>query len=350
MAPSRDSSSSRSKKRKPTYLVRKEQVRELEKRVRALRDELAALQDAKDHANTDLTEAKNQVLKEVVRRQQLALASAHAMIYSHLSSQQENPMYTHIHLPRQCRERRQTLLRMKDDKFRQCHNYLAERCRHLDMAKDHSTIDQFEDADGNFICHRFDVIHIRGARSLHEVYEALTFFMFNMEISVSETLGDITVREDFDSLHDGGYMSNHRFVSSHDGGTSEVNTALFAQWFDDGNDLEGAACALVATDSIDEDDVHPYESLSHVRRDVTASIALTEEFSRDATSPGSRDLNDADDEVVVVMRRAAFMKLYRPSFDVPEEVLLNMRDRIAQWPNVMLQTMRDMIDGRIVRE
>ncbi|KAG2860611.1 hypothetical protein PC113_g7893 [Phytophthora cactorum] len=41
------------------------------------------------------------------------------------------------------------------------------------------------------------------------------------------------------------------------------------------------------------------------------------------------------------MRRIAFMKIHNPGFEAPENSLIDMSERITQWPKVMIQTIRD---------
>ncbi|KAG2771277.1 hypothetical protein JG687_00018321 [Phytophthora cactorum] len=339
----------RSKKRIPTYVIRKEEARALEEEVQALHKQLAALQDAKDTASIKLSTTKNQILREYLHTQELAIASTSAMLFNHLSNQPDNPIKAHIHLPKHQAARRETLVNMKNDKFRQCHEYLAARSRSLDMTKDHFSVDQYEDTDGNLICQRFDVTHFHGVKSLKQVYDALVFFMFNIEISISETLGDITVRDDYDIVDNGAYISNHRLVSNHDIVTSEVNAATFAQHFDGPNPFESSTCAFLATDTVDEDDLHPYNSLEFVRRDVSAALVLTEELKKSAgseksSSDWSQDDSEGEEECVVVMRRVVFTKIHNPNFEVPENALIDISERVTQWAKVMMQAIQDVID------
>ncbi|KAJ8574985.1 hypothetical protein ON010_g4233 [Phytophthora cinnamomi] len=340
------SGTSRTKKRKHTYLVRKEEACALEDKIQRLRRKLAALEEANGDDDIKIARAtlNNQALRMAVHSQHLAVASAHSMISYHLESQHENPMSTHIHLTKSRSERRETLIAMKRTKFTQCYSYLMERCRCLDMSKDHFSEDRFEDTDGNFTCHRFDVIHFRGVQSLKQVYDALTFFMFNMEISVSEMLGDITIREDYDNLDDGTYASNHRLVSSYESGvTTETNAVSFAQLFGHHNEFAGSPCSIVVADSVDEDDLHPYDTLTRVRRDVTVAVVLTEQrcASTEARSGGSAYSSRQDSDVMdVVVRRAIFIKVHRPEFWMPEYDLLDLYDRVTKWPDVMMQSVR----------
>ncbi|KAL3660382.1 hypothetical protein V7S43_014535 [Phytophthora oleae] len=288
-----------------------QEAEDLAEMAQALRKELAELQKPADN-------------------RQLALASAQSMIYDHLlGTQCKNPMHTNIHLPRQRSARRNVLLDRKSDNIRQCYDYLKARSNDLDLSKNYFSVDKFEDSAGNLVGRRFDVIRFHGSRSLKQIYDALARFMCSLEGSDS-TLGDITGRDDYQALNGGAYISNHRFESNHEGVRSEVNTTSFAQYFGDQNELEDSKCAVLITDSIDADDLHPYDPLAFVRRDVTAGIVLTEEKNCD--------------EVVVLMRHAAFMKVYRPSFDVPDKVMNEMYERTAQWPTTMVQTIRRLID------
>ncbi|KAG2897660.1 hypothetical protein PC117_g22744 [Phytophthora cactorum] len=258
----------RSKKRIPTYVIRKEEARALEEEVQALHKQLAALQDAKDTASIKLSTTKNQILREYLHTQELAIASTSAMLFNHLSNQPDNPIKAHIHLPKHQAARRETLVNMKNDKFRQCHEYLAARSRSLDMTKDHFSVDQYEDTDGNLICQRFDVTHFHGVKSLKQVYDALVFFMFNIEISISETL---------------------------------------------------------------------------------AALVLTEELKKSAgseksSSDWSQDDSEGEEECVVVMRRVVFTKIHNPNFEVPENALIDISERVTQWAKVMMQAIQDVID------
>uniref|UniRef100_H3GIH6 Uncharacterized protein n=1 Tax=Phytophthora ramorum TaxID=164328 RepID=H3GIH6_PHYRM len=337
------------KKREFTYLVRKEEARVLQEKPQALRKELKALQEATGSDNFKLRQAttKNQVLKSAVRTQQLTVACTQSVLSNHLRDQHENPMYTRVVLPKKCSERREVLTGMKNAKFMQCYSYLTERSGSLDMTKNHFFEDRFEDAHGNFTCHRFDVVHFCGVQSLKQVYDALTVFMFNMEISVSKALGDITVREDYDSPNDCTHILNHRLISNCDSGvTTGAITVSFAQHFEDHNALTSSACALAVMDSVDEDDLYPYDSANCVRRDITAAVALAPVW-RDKKSGKTRpapelaqcsaarqDSSEDDEELVVVMRRAALLKV-RPA-----------ESEMADRPGLMLQTIRAIIHAR----
>ncbi|KAL4129186.1 hypothetical protein PRIC2_005197 [Phytophthora ramorum] len=349
------------KKREFTYVVRKEEARVLQEKPQALRKELEVLQEATGSDNFKLRQAttKNQVLKSAVRTQQLTVACTQSVLSNHLRDQHENPMYTRVVLPKKCSERREVLTGMKNAKFMQCYSYLTERSGSLDMTKNHFSEDRFEDAHGNFTCHRFDVVHFCGVQSLKQVYDALTVFMFNMEISVSKALGDITVREDYDSPNDCTHILNHRLISNCDSGVTTGAIAVsFAQHFEDHNAFTSSSCALAVMDSVDEDDLYPYDSANCVRRDITAAVALApvwrvKKFGKTRPAPelaqcsaARQDSSEDDEELVVVMRRAAFLKVRPAESEMADSELLELYDFIAKWPGLMLQTIRAIIHAR----
>lgn len=51
---------------------------------------------------------------------------------------------------------------------------------------------------GDLCALRLAVIPFEGVESPRQVFNALLFYLFNMEINISELLGDITIREDDD--------------------------------------------------------------------------------------------------------------------------------------------------------
>ncbi|GMF40122.1 unnamed protein product [Phytophthora fragariaefolia] len=174
-----------------------------------------------------------------------------------------------------------------------------------------------------------------------------------MEVSASEALGDMSVRENYDDLGDDIYASNHRLVSTYESGAvTEANTVSFAQLFGRKNEYYGSPCSIVVADSVDEDDLHPYNTNNRVRRDVTAAVVLTEhaagskEYHVEDVKSCSQNSQDKG-LVDVVVRRVTFIKVHRPEFEIPENDLLDLFDRITRWPDVMMQSVRATITAQL---
>ncbi|RLN05663.1 hypothetical protein BBJ28_00026318 [Nothophytophthora sp. Chile5] len=82
----------------------------------------------------------------------------------------------------------------------------------------------------------------------------------------------------------------------------------------------------MAIDSIDEDELYPYFPSERVRLDTSGVIVLTAN-RRKAKGSGQKpsglsveglEVPNAEGELVVTLRRAAFLKLYNPQFPVSE--------------------------------
>ncbi|CAI5739996.1 unnamed protein product [Hyaloperonospora brassicae] len=216
---------------------------------------------------------------------------------------------------------------------------------------------RYEDTDGNFCCDRFEFFHFTGVQSLKQVFDAIKYFMLNMEITISEALGHTTVREDYDTMDDSTSIWNYRLVSTDTYGiTSEVNKVVLTEYLEESALMGGRPCAVMVTDSVDVDDLYPYESQKRVRIDISATTVLTQMtctspkstegeqeirngVDKDAPRAGSRD------DVVVVMQRAAFMKMHRPAFEIPRNAMRSLKEGIASWGEVEVQSIREAVNG-----
>lgn len=252
-----------------------------------------------------------------------------------------NPLASFIHLPSNPIARRDTLLAMKQQRLSVGNQFLSTRCQQLDPLKPYLTESRIETAAGDFCCTRFDVHQFHDMKDARLVYDALIGYLFNMEISVTEQLGELVVREDFDSLQEG--VSNYRLVSCCPYGVQqEMNTTIFAS-FDDVKEnahdasFSPAGYGLVISDFVDSDDQYPYRPRENVRRDITAAIKITTHRSINQKSGTS--------EFVVVMHRAAFVKLHQSELEMDNTARLAMQDAVTSWGDVMIRSIRDRLLG-----
>eukprot|EP00644_Phytophthora_capsici_P014711 jgi/Phyca11/10660/fgenesh1_pm.PHYCAscaffold_53_\ len=235
-----------------------------------------------------------------------------------------------------------------DPKLRNAYEYIMARSSHSQPEKMQLSDERFESAQGDLCCVRYETIHFRGVESLEQVYNALIFYLTNMEISISERLGNITVRDDYDSIEGTAY--NSRISSTEDCGvTTEMNAVSFPQLF--GKDELGVGvgpCAIMASDCVDEDELYPYNSVERVRKDVSGAVLLTV-GRRKVNHKGDKRIGTAvmpgeeETELVVTMRRAAFVKLHKPKFPVSPFALQELHEGIARWGDVMLKTVRSVV-------
>lgn len=243
-------------------------------------------------------------------------------------------MSSYIRLGKTWSERRATLVALKETKLRDAFEYVTARAVALDPLTPHVTDDRFETASGDFCCIRFETIQFRGLASVRQVYDALFDYVLNMETSISETLGHVTVRDEYD--YAGKSLSNHRQLATEYGVEIELNGVMFAQFYDAHAPSAGGPCGIVAVDSVDDDELHPYTPGDRVRKDISATVVVQGHRYR---RPGAED-----DELVVVMTRGAFIKLYRSNNVVmPLQTELEIRDGITRWGHAMLKCINDIL-------
>ncbi|EGZ29331.1 hypothetical protein PHYSODRAFT_471474, partial [Phytophthora sojae] len=180
---------------------------------------------------------------------------------------------------------------------------------------------------GDFCGVRFETVQFSGVKSLQQVYDAAVYYLTNMEISITERLGHVTVRDDYDSVH--GSMYNARVLSTVCNDVMlETSSLLFPKM-----DPEGK----YALDSVDEDELYPYNSATRVRKDISATAVFVAR-RKPAT-------NGVEGELVVTMIRAAFLKIHRPQFPLSDETLHELSTGIMAWGDVMVKTIRSIVYG-----
>lgn len=341
-----NSASSNKKKRKLSHAQRKEMLAE---EIRLLESGVATLKTRglppeemllMDPVLLPIVEGKAGILY-ALQAQQLRVASIQSALSQCVLDQQFYPLYSRIHLTKDWNERRAALLAIREQKLQVALEFV-NAC--ANSSQSHFSENKFETEEGDLCCVRYETVDFPGVASLEQVFDALWFFMTNMEIVISEQLGQITLRDDYDTAD--GRAINTRFISNSSGLTTEGNVVTFRRMFDEGVDhFNGERCAVVAVDSIDEDELHPYISHERARRDASGAIVLTASRrpkESGATAP-QHLRGDEEDELVVTMRRATFWKFYRPAFPLPELAIHDFHDGMTAWADVMVRTLRSKV-------
>ncbi|KAG7377499.1 hypothetical protein PHYPSEUDO_011530 [Phytophthora pseudosyringae] len=353
------------KKRKASYVKRKEETQDLKTQVGALQKQVDDLREkaglapiSSSDQELELWKARSftNLLERATHEQQIDVARAQSKMLQLQENLSKNPLYRPIRLPKGWAERRNILLSLREEMMTRGCQYVAARSQPLDSGCSHFSDHLYEDENGNFCCERFEFIHFQGVKSLRQVFEAVQFFMNTMEISISEKLGHTTVREDYDNNVDGGPSScNCRLVSkSSENVTMEMNCIAFAEYFDMRSEFEGQPCAVMVTDCVDADELYPYSPNDRVRRDVGAAIVLTEVIpekaarsSNDKQSEGGgvQGRRGEEEGVVVLMQRAAFLTIHRPEFEISEASMDSLPEGVSNWGDVMVQAIRGFVQS-----
>jgi WASH complex subunit 7 len=239
-------------------------------------------------------------------------------------------------------QRRAMLLGMKDQKIHEAHRFLIERTRHLDLRKPSCEVSQFESENGDQCTLKIDVTHFAGVASVRQVFEALQFYFFNVEISFTEMTGMLAVRENEESAEKS--VLHHRLCFTHPSGVLiEKNGICFI----DSSGLESGDpddhSAIIAGDFVDQDDLYPYCPLERVRKDTTSALKLSA-FRRlkanrmAASSPTAGQ--EEETELVVVLTRWYFACIRNPEISVDKNMLQTISNEQPAGFDVMLKSMR----------
>ncbi|KAG6604543.1 uncharacterized protein IUM83_14135 [Phytophthora cinnamomi] len=312
-----------------------EEAIELRQEVRRLESLVAVLkirspepgQESDVDAMLKQTEEENVKLRDSARKKHLQVAEIQSA-----GNQRTHPLYTRICLPKDVNQRRAKLMAIREEKLRNGYNFVMDPRHFVDVDKTTYSDELFESEEGDFCGVRFEIVQFPGVKSLKQVYDAAVYYLTNMEISITERLGHITVRDDYDSVD--GSMYNARVLSSvRNGITMETSSLLFPKM-----DLE-EKYGIVAIDSVDEDKLYPYNPAKRVRKDISATVVFT------ARRKPSTKCSGCEDELVVTMRGSAFLRIHRPQFPVPDDALQELSTGIMAWGDVMVKTIRSIVYG-----
>ncbi|KAL4172128.1 hypothetical protein KRP22_007302 [Phytophthora ramorum] len=72
-------------------------------------------------------------------------------------------------------------------------------------------------------------------------------------------------------------------------------------------------------------------------------LAMRRQKLRGARQPAEANLGTEEEELIVTMRRATFLKIRRPEFPVSELALEELHDEMMQWADVMLKSIRNIV-------
>ncbi|RLN74390.1 hypothetical protein BBJ28_00013725 [Nothophytophthora sp. Chile5] len=309
----------------------------LQAQVAQLRKE--AKRNARQNDNRSLLqkELTSGFLREAIQLQQVSLVTVQSALSGCVSAQERLPYEMDIHLGADLEQRRDELASLKSRKTQASQAYLAERTRFLDCMSPSSESSRFATLDGGYCALHFDITPFEGVESVKKVYDALLFYYSNMEIRVTEILGDVTIREDDDSAGLG--ISQCRLVSYLSNGVQlETNNVMFTEFREDDVEFgDGRAFGVFTSDSVNDDGLYPYIPSQRVRQDMTSTVTV-KAYKRE-----KQDAVSQDEELVVVMTRSCLLKIHPTQLQLPPAAVHELREGVGQWGDVMLQSVRELV-------
>ncbi|TYZ57792.1 hypothetical protein PybrP1_003251 [[Pythium] brassicae (nom. inval.)] len=348
-ATSRQPARTKRKPRKATHTLRKEEKSELVGEIERLQTQLDKLQRRAlglDDGKTDEQRCGAvAALRDALQQQLARFTDAQALFSSLGTSQVISPIGVPIRLGRDRRERLATLAAVRDKKMRVAQSFLARRCgpEGLSSRTPRTEEQRFETPGGDFFAVHFSASQFRGARSVRQVFDILHFYNRNIEISASEKLGNITIRED-DDVHEESVFQNRLVGITGDARLLiESNTILFADCVDSAGGT-GEGRAVLAAEFVDADELYPYRPDQRVRMDHSTVITLTSYMQRAPSERGGSPDENSSEELVVVLTRWSHSRLHRPEFPVSHLAMHELREGMSKWFEAMHRTLYEALD------
>ncbi|TMW67256.1 hypothetical protein Poli38472_012372 [Pythium oligandrum] len=335
-SPSRaEATATAKKKRKSTYYARKEEASALQAELEALQQQMKTLD-----ANPETEPSKafveaisvNVQLQFNVGMNNNAIAGVQGHLSAHQASDAPFPLETFIHLKKDMASRQRTVLSLRDEKLRGGLEYMIERTRSLDLRRGHRKLESAYTPKGNLAFSQFDVTVFPGVESVHQVYTSLMEFFQHQEISISEALGVISIRES-DSCDEAPVLQCRLLTTLPNGLDVESNGAIFFG-FDDGKAVLDAPYGVFVAESIAQDDLYPFQPEIRGCLRLTSIMLVTE-------TPGAPRRPKSVDVTLV---RATFTRLHFPCHIPRGEDMENAAHAfLSRYDSVMLQVLREKL-------
>ncbi|KAG7399290.1 hypothetical protein PHYBOEH_009216 [Phytophthora boehmeriae] len=317
-------------KKIPTYYRRKNELDALEEERKQLEMQLEQLAKRAEVLRPQETLKKrqsvNDLLRDTLHSQRVAFATAGSIISQHMREKSTGPFDVPTRLSKDPVERTAALLDMRKQRLKSAYDFMMGLQRYLDVTLDYLDQKKYVAVNGDICSERFEIVPLPEAQSVKPVFDAVETFVSGMEITMSEVMGDLTVRENDDPVGTvDSPVAQHRFVSNIANSVQmDTNTAAFAEYWPVGPPDSGVdEVGFSINDTIDEDELYPYRPNERVRQDVTVIIMV----ARHRRENG---------EPLVVFSRWWSMRLRRSHIHVPKFVAERIRDGLDAVSAAML--------------
>lgn len=239
------------------------------------------------------------------------------------------PMESYIHLGRDFDERRRAILSLREGKLDTTFKYIEQKAQGLSVDQPYQYSDMFEKFGKNY-CVNFAISRYDGV-SVLAVAGAIYEQIAGKDEDITSKMGCLTVRESYDQIRCN--FMHQRIVSSMQWDDQETSAmpdiesnAVFYNRMEDN-------VAVMATDYIDQDDLHPYQGSERIRKDVSSGVVLTGH-------------EDAEGKPYVIMKRFLMAKFHMYPHKIPQE----QQDRFFSKMPLCNDKMRTLIVDKLARK
>lgn len=235
----------------------------------------------------------------------------------------------------------------------------------MKMDTEYTDLQRFTSANEDICLVRFDIKPLPTAREVMQAFDGVLKFSYNLEISISDLIGDITVRENDGEDWDNS-VAQHRLVTSVSPNV-EVDTisVTFTQYWGDGSGPRtdrtvGNEVGIAVCNYVEEDALYPYRVSERVRQDITFHVMVAKyprlrpspsSHTHVARSPsstssecGSTTSNETQEDMVVATRWTC-LRLRKPPFPLDDDIATHIRDGMEQVGQAMFTAIRHSVNG-----
>ncbi|TMW67249.1 hypothetical protein Poli38472_012365 [Pythium oligandrum] len=321
---------------KPTYYVRKNEITTLQEEISDLSSQVGQLKTAK-RITTPVSVHdpvfQNAILRQGLKATDLVLSGAQSVMSSHLVEEMRNPLHTPIHLTSDPTQRHRTLKALRQKKLDDTLAFLLQRVHTLDLRRTHRQGEEFDTANGDHVYTQCDVTPFRGITSVKDAYDDAVSALLYHEFSIWEKLDITTVCDDDTTVNDENISQCRFLTSTPEGIEIEKNLVVFRRFEEESERVQGPH-GLIMLDSVDHDELHPYQTSTRVRMDFTHGILLTQCLRHDG-------------DPTVSMVRWSYKRSQQPLCGIPPALNDRLMDLFAQWCAAILRVIRDQVEREL---
>lgn len=193
---------------------------------------------------------------------------------------------------------------------------------------------------GDFCALHLSSIPLDGPHAtVKQVFDVVVGYLSDLEMRITDVLGDITTRDDVDYGMEG--LQQSRFVSRLSCGMQLEMNAVTSWEFSERNDEHGngGPFGVVTISSVEQDALYPYQPEDRVRQDINVVLTVRAQ-TRERFNESVRRW---EHERVIVWTRASYAKL-RPTLEpLPIQTKHRLREQLGKWGDDMERAVMEQV-------
>ncbi|KAE8881661.1 hypothetical protein PF005_g1744 [Phytophthora fragariae] len=287
-------------KREEKYLAAQKEFLEFKENSRPRRKSVKTRRGRDEAGQIKLllkSQEQNQLLNGVVTQQKMYADNFKAMLaftpVNDVRMSLMTPLESYIRLGKDLNERRKTILSLRKEKLDMTHKFIEQKTLGMDCNKPHEFSDMF-DKFGKHYCVNFTISRYDGV-SIYQVARGIYNQLTEKDEALNKAIGITAQRESTGTLKCN-FMHQRIIARPKQAGRKSVkipdmesNGVFYCRFVDNS--------AVLATDYVDHDELHPYDESERIRKDMSSGVVLTAN-------------EDTDGKKYVVVKRYTMTKLH----------------------------------------